>query len=47
MMYTKPNRQKLQAVAFESDGILTTKERVLLLGAFLALAVSMVSFATL
>ena len=46
-MHMKPYRQKLQAIAYESDGNLTTKESVLLLGAFLALAASMVSFVTL
>lgn len=42
-----PNGQKLQAIAYESDSNLTTKESVLLLGAFLTLAASMVSFVTL
>jgi len=46
-MQSNPNGQKLQAVAYESDGKLTTKESVLLLGAFLALAASMMSFVTL
>ncbi len=47
MMHTKPNGQELQAIAYDGDGKLTTQESVLLLGAFLALAVSMVSFITL
>ncbi len=46
-MHKKPHWQELQAVALDGDSKLTTMESVLLLGAFLALAVSMVSFVTL